>query len=154
MRTVLIAAILLVFALRPAGADFADGLAAYDGGDYGQALAEWRVMAQAGDPDAQIALAGLFIQGLGVARDPVKAAQWYRRAARQGAALAQLNLGDLYARGVVVKRDLVRAYAWLELAARAGKSWARRRRDQVGNQLTAARIADAQALAERLRTMN
>jgi uncharacterized protein len=139
--------------LSPARADISAGLQAYDGGDYAQALAEWRTLAQAGDPDAQTALAGLFMDGLGVARDPAAAIYWYRRAAHQGAVMAQLNLGDLYARGLGVERDLVVAYAWLELAARTGQSWARRRRNEIGRRFTPAQIAAARALADSILTM-
>ena len=131
-------------------ADFTAGLAAVDAGDYALSHSHWQALAQAGDPEAQIALAGLLSQGLGVAADPAKAAAWYRQAARQGAAMAQLNLGDLYARGRGVPRDLVKAYAWLELAARSGKAWARRRRDEIGRQLGSVRIVTARALAEKL----
>lgn len=148
MRMMLFVTALVWLGLSPARADFTAGLQAYDGGDYGQALAEWQALAQVGDPDAQTALAGLFIQGLGVARDPAMAVHWYRRAALQGAVMAQLNLGDLYARGLGVERDLVRAYAWLELAARARQGWARRRRDEIGKHLTPGRIAAALALAD------
>jgi TPR repeat protein len=148
MRMICLVTVLVWLGLSPARADFAAGLQAYDGGDYALAWAEWQAQAQAGDPDAQIALAGLFIQGLGVARDPAMAVHWYRRAAQQGAVMAQLNLGDLYARGLGVERDLVRAYAWLELAARKGQNWARRRRDEIAKRLTPERIAAALTLVD------
>ncbi|MDA1100137.1 MAG: tetratricopeptide repeat protein [Proteobacteria bacterium] len=146
MRTLYLIIALVWLKPSPARAEFAAGLQAYDGGDYTLALAEWRAAADAGDPDAQIALAELFIQGLGVARNPSMAVHWYRRAAHQGALIAQLNLGDLYARGPGVERDLVRAYAWLQMAARRGQKWALRRRDEIGRRLTAEQIAAALAL--------
>ncbi len=131
-------------------ADFAAGLAAFDAGDYAVAHRNWQSLAQAGNPQAQIALAGLFIAGLGVTADAALAAAWYRRAALQGAAMAQLNLGDLYARGQGVQRDLVKAYAWLELAARSGQVWARQRRDEIGRKIGIIRIDEAMALADKL----
>ncbi len=148
MRLIPTVIALVCLCLSPARADFAAGLQAYDGGDYAEALTEWQALAQAGDPDAQTALAGLFIEGLGVARNPAMAVHWYRRAAHQGAVMAQLNLGDLYARGLGVRRDLVVAYAWLEMAARTGQSWARRRRDEIGRRLTPEQLAAALALAD------
>lgn len=153
MRKICLIPALIWLCISPARADFTAGLEAYDGGDYALAAVEWRGLAQRGDIDAQIALAGLFMQGLGVDRDPGRAVHWYRQAARQGAAVAQLNLGDLYARGLGVKRDLVRAYAWLELAARAGQIWARRRRDEIGRQLSAERMTAAMRLVEQPTSM-
>ena len=153
MRITCLLAALLWLTLTPARADFTVGLSAYDGGDYGTAVQQWLPLAQAGDPDAQIALAGLYMQGFGVARDPAIAVQWYRRAAQQGAAMAQLNLGDLYRRGVGVMRDLVTAYAWLHLAAESGQPWAQKQRASLNSQLTQAQITTALTLAPRLSSM-
>ena len=53
--------------------------------------------AQAGDPDAQHALAVAFAEGRGgLPRDPERAAQWFREAAINGVADAQYRLGLLY----------------------------------------------------------
>ncbi len=122
--------VVLLFAL-PARADFWDGLAAYDAGDYSAARAEWRLLALTGDAEAQAALAGLYAQGLGVPWDFRLAAQWFRRAAEQGHTIAQLNLGDYYARGRGVPLDLAQAWLWLSLAARQGNNWALSRRDTI-----------------------
>lgn len=139
-----------LLAAAPAAAGFADGLAAYDAGNYGAALRAWKPLAEAGDTEAQVALADLYASGaLGTAR-PAEAAAWYRRAAEQGHAMAQLNLGDMYARGAGVPRDPVRAYVWLSLAARQGRTWAERRRREVAAHMTDEQLADARArLAER-----
>ena len=69
----------------PATADFTEGLAAYDGGDYAAAFAEWRPLAHNGHAAAQIALADLYMQGYGVPRNPAMAVHWYHQAADQGA---------------------------------------------------------------------
>lgn len=145
MKRLLLAVVLI---LAPAGAraDFADGAAAFDGGDYGRALAEWRALARAGDAQAQSALASLYRYGHGVARDSAIAAQWYGRAAAQGEVNGQLNLGEMYANGVGVPRDPVRAYLWLSLAADQGRAWAARERDRVAGTLSAAALARARAL--------
>ena len=115
----------------PVRADIWDGLAAYDAGDYAVAREEWRPLAESGDAEAQVALAGLFVQGLGVPFDLQRAARWFRRAADQGHAIAQLNLGDDYARGRGVPLDLAQAWFWLGLAARQGNRWAETRRDAI-----------------------
>ncbi|MEE8516123.1 MAG: tetratricopeptide repeat protein [Alphaproteobacteria bacterium] len=145
----LLAAILVFPSANPtlaAGADaaFAEGLRAYDAGDYTGAFNRWRPLAESGDAEAETALAELYFQGLGVRRDAAEAARWYRRAAERGHGVAQMNLGDMLARGQGIKRDPVRAYFWLELAARQGKAWAARRRDELANTMTAS--ARAQAL--------
>lgn len=129
-------------------ADMADGLAAFDAGDYATAFEEWRALAEAGDAEAQTALAGLYFAGLGAPADAAAAVHWYRRAAEQGEAVAQQNLGDLYATGRGVARDLVSAYLWLSLAAEQGRRWSARRRDQIGTQLSPEQRAEAEARIE------
>lgn len=143
-------AAVLLFALcgLPARADFAEGLEAFDGGDWAAALAAWRPLAEAGDAEAQTALGGLYLTGAGVAVNPAEAARWYRLAAEQGDPVAQLNLGDLYSRGAGVRRDLVQAYLWLSLAAAQGRDWPERRRREILPAMTAAELAEAERLVE------
>lgn len=136
----------LAVGAAPLRADFEEGLAAYDAGDFAAAAEAWRPLADAGDAAAQVALAGLYTNGLGVPSDPTEAARLYRAAAERGDAVAQLNLGDLYSRGIGVPRDLVQAYLWLSLAAEQGRSWAQKKRDEIAEELN----ADQRAKAERL----
>ena len=147
---VLLAGLLTGAGAAPSHADFAAGLEAYDAGDFETAAAEWRPLAEAGSAEAQVALADLYHNGLGVPADTAAAARWYRRAAAQGDAVAQLNLGDFYSRGRGVARDLAEAYAWLTLAAAQGRAWAERRRHDILPLLSEAEHAKAEALiAER-----
>ena len=133
-------------------ADFADGLAAFDAGDYRTAFEQWRALAEAGDAEAQTALADLYFTGQGTPEDAAEALRWYRRAAEQGNAVAQQNLGDLYGRGIGVARDLVSAVVWLSLAAEQGQRWSARRRDEIAAQLTPDQRNEAEArLAARRR---
>ena len=138
----------LLVSAPPAWADFVDGLAAYDGGDYWTAVAEWRALAEAGDAEAQVALAGLYMAGEGVAADSAAAFRWYRRAAESGHPVAQLNLADLYREGRGVARDPVAAYAWFTLAAEQGRAWAGRQRDALAGELTASQLREANSLTE------
>ena len=131
----------------PAFADFTDGLAAYDGGDYATAFEEWRTLAEAGDAEAQVALASLYLSGQGVRTDVGAGISWYRRAAEAGHPVAQLNLGDFYSRGAGVPRDLVTAYVWLSLAAEQGRAWAGQRRQEIARKMTAAQLTEAEARA-------
>lgn len=127
----------------PGSAGFADGLRAYDAGDYAATVAAWRPLAAAGDAEAQAALADLHARGLGVRRDPAEAARWYARAARQGHVVAQLNLGEMFATGNGVARDAVSAYVWLARAAAQGSDWAAARRDEIAGSLSATAMATA-----------
>lgn len=127
----------------PAAAEFKDAARAFDAGDYGAAVAEWRRLAEAGDAEAQATLGGLYLVGTGVPLDFAQAAAWYRLAAAQGHAMAQLNLGDLYSRGLGVPRDLVEAYVWLGLAAHQGREWAKSRQAEIARAMTAEQRAKA-----------
>ena len=148
-RTLLTIGLAAILALAPEvrAEGFADGLGAYDAGDYAAAVAVWSELAATGDAEAEAALAGLYLQGLGVKRSAAQAAAWYRRAAERGLMAAQMNLGDLYAAGRGVRRDLVEAYLWLGLAAAQGNSWSAGRRDEIAKAMSATDIAEAEALA-------
>jgi len=133
-------------------ADMADGLAAFDAGDYATAFEEWRALARAGEAEAQVALAGLYLAGQGTRADAAEALRWYHLAAgqgdavaRQGDAVAQLNLGDLLSRGLGVARDPVGAYVWFALAAAQGRRWPALRRDEIAAELSPAQRAEAEA---------
>ncbi len=131
--------------------DFAEGLAAFDAGDFRAAFSQWHPLAERGVVEAQVAVAGMFLSGSGTPADAGLAAQWYRRAAEAGDAVAQLNLGDLYGRGLGVPRDEVSAYVWFSLAAAQGRRWPARRRDEIARTLTGAQLLEAQARIAKFR---
>ncbi|CAM8637832.1 MULTISPECIES: SPOR domain-containing protein [Sphingobium] len=79
----------------PALADVKTGVDAWQQGDYAKAIAEWRPLAQSGDPDAQFNLAQAYKLGRGVQPDLNSAIDWYRKAAAQGHLRAEDNLGLL-----------------------------------------------------------
>ena len=143
-----LAALLLAAGAPPSRANFAEGLAALDAGDFESALEAWRPLAEAGDAEAQVALAGLYRDGLGFPADLAQAVRLYRRAAEQGDAVAQLNLGGLYSRGEGVPRDFVQAYLWLSLAAAQGRRWPDLRRQEIATAMTAAELVEAERLIE------
>ena len=72
--------------------------------------------AESGDVTAQFELGWMYYEGNGVAKDAIKAIEWYRKAAMQGDAGAQINLGLMYSQGDGVEQDNVVAYAWFSLA--------------------------------------
>lgn len=120
-RIVSLSAILFVFApLALAEASFRDGLEAYRGGDHLRAAELWEDAAQAGDPAAQRNLGLMYLNGVGVLRDPATAADWFRRAADQDFAPAAANLADLYLKGNGVEADPERAFRYMKQAAEGG----------------------------------
>ena len=130
----------------PAWAGEAEGVAAFDRGDYETAEREFRSLAQQGDGVAQSDLSATYDKGQGVLRD-YAAVKWYRLAAQQGDAVAQSNLGVMYAYGRGVPKDYVQALKWLNLAAAHGNAVAAKNRNIVEERMTPADVSKAQHLA-------
>jgi TPR repeat protein len=76
--------------------------------------------AEKGDAEAQLLLASLYTDGIGVKRDITKAAKWHRKAAEQGLPRAELEMGLDYATGTGVKSDYTEASRWFQKAADHG----------------------------------
>ncbi len=79
-RLVLTVAILIGLA-APAWAGFAEGVAAYERGDYETALRELRPLAEQGNDGAQNNLGFMYSEGQGVPQDYVQAHMWFNLAA-------------------------------------------------------------------------
>ena len=103
-----------------ARADFAAGMAAYEAGDYGRALREWRPLAEGDDVAAMRNVGQMYRLGLGVPKEPETAAKWYAKAAAKGFDRAQANLAALYLVGDGVPQDFKEAARLFEAAARQG----------------------------------
>ena len=97
-RLVLTFAILIGLA-APAWAGFAEGVAAWDRGDYATALQELRPLAEQGDALAQFNLGTMYHHGQGLPQDYAQSMSWYRKAADQGHSKAQNNIGLMYDQG-------------------------------------------------------
>jgi uncharacterized protein len=76
--------------------------------------------AEAGNVDAQVAIATAFYLGRGAAKDPRQAARWYRIAAQGGDVGAQYLIASMYEAGDGVELDLKEARYWYAVAARNG----------------------------------
>jgi TPR repeat protein len=85
--------------------------------DPARRVAYYTERAEAGDGDAELALAILYAKGEGVAQDYAAAARWFRGAAEKGAVRAQYDLGVLYERGRGVPVDYAQAAVWYRKAA-------------------------------------
>jgi TPR repeat protein len=84
-------------------------------------LEETQAKADFGNPEAQNRLGQHWINGeQGLARNPLEAAAWFRRAAEQGLAEAQFNLTLFLLNGEGAPPDLPQAAAWCRRAAEQG----------------------------------
>ncbi|WP_156358148.1 SPOR domain-containing protein [Sphingobium sp. Leaf26] len=102
----------------PAQADVKAGVDAWQQGDYAKAIAEWRPLAQSGDPDAQFNLGQAYKLGRGVQPDVNTAIDWYRKAATQGHMRAEDNLGLL----MFQQGDRAGAMPYLQRASMRGEA--------------------------------
>ncbi|HVT98671.1 MAG TPA: tetratricopeptide repeat protein [Acidobacteriaceae bacterium] len=75
--------------------------------------------------EKELRLAGDYLIGRGVPKDPVQAAYWYRKAADQGDPGAQNQLGYLYTWGIGVERNQAEAFRWYARAAGSGSQAAK-----------------------------
>ncbi|MDO7833550.1 SPOR domain-containing protein [Sphingobium sp. HBC34] len=101
----------------PALADVKTGVDAWQQGDYAKAIAEWRPLAQGGDPDAQFNLGQAYKLGRGVPSDLNVALDWYRKAAQQGHLRAEDNLALL----MFQQGDRAAAIPYLQRASARGE---------------------------------
>ena len=74
----------------------------------------------------------MYGDGLGVPRNEVQAAAWFRKAADQGHVAAQINLARMYEQGWGVDQDLSRARHWYAEAAAQGDDEAIRKLRELG----------------------
>ena len=110
------AAALATVTAMPALADVKAGVEAWQRGDFGAAVKEWRPLADQGDADAQFNLGQAYRLGRGVPADLRIAQSWFQKAAAKGHEQAQGNLGlILYESGK--RRE---ALPWIRKAADRG----------------------------------
>ena len=88
------AAAALIVVSAPALAQTVEaGVQAWQSGNYGEAIRQWRPLADRGDQDAQFNLGHAYRLGRGVPQNMNLAEQWYERAARGGHVEAQAMYG-------------------------------------------------------------
>lgn len=115
-----IALLVLSAPTHAATSTFRDGLAAFEQGDYTEALTIIEPLARDGDVKSQALLAMMYDNGLGVAQSPEEAARWYGFAAAQGDVYSQHMLGRMYHLGRGVPQDDELSARWLQKAAEQG----------------------------------
>jgi len=110
-----------------ASSPFDDASAAYERGDYVQAIKLFRQLAEQGHQWAQRRLGSMYADGKGVPQDYQEAVKWYRLAAAQGNTPAQYSLGLAYEKGQGVSQDFQEAIKWYRIAAAQEDEWAQTR---------------------------
>jgi TPR repeat protein len=111
---------------RPSAGALAAGIAALDANDYAAAHRVFQTLADKNEPAAELWLAHLYQDGLGVAPNAQQAATLLTKAANAGSAPAAERLGKLYLDGDGVLQDPVAAKQWLSRAAQQGDAVAQR----------------------------
>ncbi len=91
-----------------------------EAGREAEAVRQFAIAAQAGEPNAAHALAGLYYEGRGVTRSLEQAIRYCRQAADGGVPGALYRMGFLYLWGEGVSKDLTQAAAWFRKAGDAG----------------------------------
>ena len=99
---------------------FLSGLKAERLNDNKSAVEFYRLAAEQGLFDAQMALGKMYQDGKGVVQDYAEAIKWYRLAANQGIPSAQDIMGDMYESGTGVEQDSAESFRWYHLAAVQG----------------------------------
>ena len=116
-----------LFAGMPAFADLADGVDAYEKGDYETALRNFQPLAEQGNIDAQLMLGKIYYNGHGVLQNYRESKKWYTRAGEQGRTHIHLDLGERYFNGEDAPQDYKEAIKWYRLAAEKGNVSAQHR---------------------------
>lgn len=105
-----------IFAV-PALADVKAGTDAWNRGDYGTAVKEWRQPAMSGNPEAQFNMGQAYKLGRGVPADPKQAGDWFLKAAQQGNLQAEDNYGII----LFQYGDRQKAFPYLQKSASRGE---------------------------------
>lgn len=127
MKCVGLAVVLLVWLVAPARADFQEGVAAYERGDYAVAFREFKPLAESGHTDAQFYLGEMYSSGEGVPQNFAAAEEWYLRSAEGGHEPAQFMLGVTYLFGPGnIQKNPSAAAQWFQIVAERSREggWA------------------------------
>ncbi len=132
----------------------AAGWQAFEQGQYEEALAVFKSLAEAGNSNMQVLVGNMYDYGQGVPQDDVQALQWYLMAAASGNTKAQYQAGTLYFNSPTVPQDMIEAYRWTSLAAKgpAGQPvtiWSQQLLSVLTANMTLDDIDDAKSLAKK-----
>ena len=143
LRKFVLSIFLIIGLTAPVQADYEDGMAALNRGDYAAAHAEFMALAKQGNRDAQFALGQMYDFGLGFPQNIPLAFNWYREAAELGHPESQSILGFMHAHGVGTQQNILEGYVWFSLAASQGNPIAEANREKLARGMTAEERAKA-----------
>jgi len=95
-----------------------DATRAFDKKEYEKARAMLEQLTTQGNPEAEFKLAGMYVDGIGIPRNPQRGIALYESAARKGNAAAQFFLAMELAEGKLMKEDKKRSVALLRTSAK------------------------------------
>ncbi len=107
---------LCVDAVARLGDYYRDGASGVLAPDPMRAYQLYSLAAIHGHPGAQYGLATMYLQGLGLNRNPGQGIKWLKLSASKRYVPAQMLLGELYWSGKIVRQDKARAIMWYTLA--------------------------------------
>jgi TPR repeat protein len=122
--------------------ELSPGDEAYSAEHFEEAAKLYRKEAELGISAAQVNLAFVYLDGIGVAQNYQEAAHWFVKAAEQDNAEAQQNLGVLYQQGKLGTANSIEADKWFRLA-KAGKDI-----QAIEKTMTPSQISEAKRLAD------
>ncbi len=142
----------LVLALSissPALAELETARDLMDEGSFTEAMQQLQPAARSGNAEAEELIGVMYAMGLGVARDDIRAFEWYLRASMKGHPGAQSGVGWYYevGRGMPAP-DLVRAYMWYVLSAIGGDPDAAISQNEVVKKMSSKQIEEAHLLID------
>ena len=105
---------------RPDPKVFAQGVAAYDAGNYRQAFDLWLPLARSGDLAAAFNIGLMLRDGRGVPQDQPRALTFFKKAAERGHLGSEVNIADMYYKGIGAEQNYLEAARWLMIASRRG----------------------------------
>ena len=146
MNAIRLAGLLILLAAPVAGQTMEEARDLMEAGAFEESRKMLEGFARSGNAEAEELIGVHYALGLGVARDDVRAFEWYLRASLKGHAGAQSGLGWYYEVGRGTAPDPVRAYLWYALSAIGGDVDAP---DSL-NELTPKLSVDQKAQAESL----
>lgn len=110
-------------------AGLAEGIRAYDGGDYETAFKEFLLSDT--EAESQYYLGNMYITGQGVRKNYSAAWGWYLKAAKGNHVEAQLILAQMFEKGQGIPKDWVEAGKWHRKAAEGGNVGSQARLGQM-----------------------
>jgi Sel1 repeat len=119
-------------------------------GNYGDAVALLKPLAEQDNPKAQLKLGELTLQGQGTERNEQEGVRLLRKAASLCNSEAQLKLGEMYFRGSGVPQNNFQAYVWYNAAVRSGNPAASGPQERVAALLQPVEVEQASKLAAAL----